>query len=52
MKQAHEIIKKPIVSEHSFAEAGRGRYTFVVDIDSNKTDISLAFEKIFVVKLI
>lgn len=52
MKAAFEIIKKPIVSEKSFSEAGRGRYTFVVDQAANKTDIKLAVEKLFNVKVI
>lgn len=52
MKTAFEIIKKPIVSEKSFSDAGKGRYTFVVDRAANKTDIKLAVEKLFNVKVV
>ena len=47
MKQIHNIIKRPIISEKSFAEAGRGRYSFVVATSANKTAIKLAVEKMF-----
>jgi large subunit ribosomal protein L23 len=52
MKQIHSIIKKPIISEKSFVEAGRGRYSFVVAKTANKTDIKLAIEKMFSVKVV
>ena len=52
MKTVYDIIKKPIISEKSFAEAARGRYTFVVDQYANKTEIGLAVEKMFKVKVV
>lgn len=52
MKTVFDIIKKPIISEKSFAEASRGRYTFVVDQFANKTEIGLAVEKMFNVKVV
>ena len=52
MKTISDIIKKPIISEKSFAEAARGRYTFVVDQFANKTEIGLAVEKMFKVKVV
>ena len=52
MKTISDIIKKPIISEKSFSEASRGRYTFVVDQFANKTEIGLAVEKMFNVKVV
>jgi large subunit ribosomal protein L23 len=52
MKQVHAIIKQPVISEKSFAEAGKGRYSFIVAKSANKTDIKLAIEKMFGVKVI
>lgn len=52
MKQVHAIIKKPIISEKSFAEAGKGRYSFVVEKSANKTEIKLAIEKMFGVTVV
>ncbi len=48
----HEIIIKPVVSEKSFAEAGKGRYTFEVAKDANKTDIKRAVESLYGVKVV
>ena len=47
MKVAHEIIKKAIVTEKSFAESQRGRYSFVVDQAANKTAIKHAVEELY-----
>jgi large subunit ribosomal protein L23 len=52
MKQIHAVIKRPIISEKSFAEAAKGRYSFVVEKSANKTDVKLAVEKMFGVKVI
>lgn len=52
MKQTHNIIVKPIISEKSFAEAGRGRYSFVVATRANKTAIKRAIEKMFNVTVV
>lgn len=52
MKAVHEIIKRPIISEKSFAEASRGRYSFVVELSANKNDIKAAVEKMFNVKVV
>ncbi|HRN96807.1 MAG TPA: 50S ribosomal protein L23 [Candidatus Levybacteria bacterium] len=52
MKQIHNVIKKPIISEKSFAEAGRGRYSFIVATNANKTAIKLAVEEMFGVTVV
>ena len=50
-KPAHDIILKPVVSEKSYAESDRGRYTFVVAPNANKVQIKQAIEEIFNVKV-
>ena len=50
-KDPRDIILKPVVSEKSYGLIDDGKYTFVVDPRSNKTEIKLAIEKIFDVKV-
>ena len=50
-KNPRDIIIAPVVSEKSYALIDSGKYTFVVDPRSNKTEIKLAIEKIFNVKV-
>ncbi len=52
MKKIQSVIQKPIISEKSFAEAGRGRYSFVVARYANKTQIKQAVEKMFGVTVV
>lgn len=47
-----DVIIKPIVSEKSYAEGDRDRYTFKVNSYATKTDIKNAVEKLFKVKVI
>jgi large subunit ribosomal protein L23 len=47
-----DIILAPVVSEKSYGLLETGRYTFVVHPDSNKTQIKIAIEKIFAVKVV
>ena len=49
-KDPREIILKPVVSEKSYGLIDEGKYTFLVDPRSSKTEIKLAIEKIFGVK--
>ncbi|MFV1998818.1 MAG: 50S ribosomal protein L23 [Acidimicrobiia bacterium] len=53
MKNPRDIIFEPVVSEKSYdlVEA-TNTYTFIVDPRSNKTEIKLAIEKIFDVKVV
>ncbi|MDR0850057.1 MAG: 50S ribosomal protein L23 [Christensenellaceae bacterium] len=48
---AYDIIKKPLLTEKSYADIANKRYTFVVDKDANKIEIKQAVEKIFKVKV-
>lgn len=51
-KNAHDVIIRPIVSEKSYGLIDRnGQYTFEVQPDANKTEIKLAIEEVFGVKV-
>lgn len=51
-KNPHDVILRPVVSEKSYALIDtNGQYTFEVATDSNKTEIKLAIEQIFGVKV-
>ena len=51
MKTVYDVIKKPIVTERSMADARERRYTFAVDKTANKVEIREAVEKIFGVEV-
>ena len=44
---AAEIIVRPVVSEKSIDESGRGKYTFAVHDDANKIQIKAAIEELY-----
>ncbi|GAA2330471.1 50S ribosomal protein L23 [Saccharopolyspora halophila] len=46
-----DIIIAPVISEKSYGLQEQGQYTFLVDPRSNKTEIKIAVEKIFDVKV-
>ena len=48
---AHDIIIRPLLSEKSYAGIQDKKYSFVVAKNSNKTQIKLAIEEIFGVKV-
>jgi len=50
-KDPRDVIVRPIVSEKSYSLIDQGKYTFEVDPTANKTEIKLAIEKIFGVKV-
>jgi large subunit ribosomal protein L23 len=51
MKDPRDVVLEPIVSEKSYALLDENKYTFLVHPDSNKTEIKIAVEKIFNVKV-
>ena len=51
MKNVYDIIKRPVITEQSMESVGDKKYVFMVDVDSNKTEIKEAVEKIFSVKV-
>ena len=46
-----DIILAPVISEKSYSLIEESTYTFIVRPDSNKTQIKIAVEKIFGVKV-
>ena len=44
---AADIILRPVISEKSIDESGRGKYTFAVHDDANKIQIKAAVEELF-----
>ena len=47
-----DIILAPVISEKSYGLIEDNVYTFVVHPDSNKTQIKIAIEQIFTVKVV
>ena len=50
-KNPRDIILKPVTTEKSLALMDLGKYTFEVDPRANKTEIKIALERIFGVKI-
>ncbi len=46
-----DILIKPVVSEKSYGLLDDNKYTFVVSPDANKTEIKIAVEKVFGVRV-
>ncbi|APB01651.1 MULTISPECIES: 50S ribosomal protein L23 [Nocardia] len=46
-----DILLAPVISEKSYGLIEDGTYTFLVHPDSNKTQIKIAVEKVFGVKV-
>ena len=46
-----DIIKAPVITEKSQIQKENGQYVYKVDPKANKTEIKLAIEKIFNVKV-
>ena len=51
MKFAQDIIIKPVLTEKGYDGIADKKYTFYVKKDANKTQIKLAVEKVFGVKV-
>lgn len=51
MKNVHDIIIKPIITEDSMDRLADNKYTFKVAKDANKIEIAKAIEEIFDVKV-
>ncbi len=50
-RDPHDILIAPVVSEKSYNLLDQGKYTFLVHPDANKTEIKIAVEKVFGVKV-
>jgi len=51
MRDARDVLIRPVVSEKSVGMVGENKYTFYVDVKSNKIEIKNAIEKMFKVKV-
>ena len=47
-----DILLAPVVSEKSYGLLDANKYTFLVHPDANKTEIKIAVEKVFGVKVL
>ena len=50
-KDHRDILIAPVVSEKSYSLLDANKYTFLVHPDANKTEIKIAVEKVFGVKV-
>ena len=50
-KDHRDVLIAPVVSEKSYGLLDANKYTFLVRPDANKTEIKIAVEKIFGVKV-
>ena len=50
-KDPRDILLAPVVSEKSYGLLDEDKYTFLVDPRANKTEIKIAVEKVFGVKV-
>jgi large subunit ribosomal protein L23 len=46
-----DILLSPVISEKSYSLLDQNKYTFIVAPDANKTQIKIAVEKVFDVKV-
>jgi large subunit ribosomal protein L23 len=50
-KDPRDILIAPVFSEKSYGLLDEGKYTFIVDPRANKTEIKIAIEQVFAVKV-
>ncbi|SHJ50177.1 large subunit ribosomal protein L23 [Clostridium amylolyticum] len=48
---SHDIIRKPVITEKSMAVMADKKYTFIVHVSANKSQIKRAVEEVFGVKV-
>lgn len=51
MLSSYDIIKRPVITEKSMSGMADRKYTFIVDIHANKSQIKRAIEEVFGVKV-
>jgi len=51
-KNPREVLLRPIVSEKSYTLLNENKYTFIVHPDANKTEIKIAVEQLFNVRVV
>ena len=52
MKDYRDVLLAPVVSEKSYGLLDENKYTFIVSPTANKTEIKIAVEKVFGVKVL
>ena len=52
MRDHRDVLLSPVVSENSYSLLDENKYTFIVAPDANKTEIKIAVEKVFGVKVL
>jgi large subunit ribosomal protein L23 len=52
VKDHRDVLIAPVVSEKSYSLLDQNKYTFIVAPDANKTEIKIAVEKVFNVKVV
>lgn len=50
-KDHRDVLIAPVISEKSYGLLDQNKYTFLVDPRANKTEIKIAVEKVFNVKV-
>ena len=50
-KDPRDVLIAPVISEKSYTLLDENKYTFVVHPDANKSEIKIAVEKVFKVKV-
>jgi large subunit ribosomal protein L23 len=48
---AYDIVRRPVITEKAMSEMADKKYTFIVDVNANKTEIKDAVEEVFKVKV-
>jgi large subunit ribosomal protein L23 len=51
-KDHRDVLLAPVVSEKSYGLLDENKYTFLVHPEANKTEIKIAVEKVFGVKVV
>ena len=51
-RDQRSVLFSPVVSEKSYGLLDENKYTFLVATDANKTEIKIAVEKVFGVKVL
>lgn len=52
MRNPHDVVIKPVVSEKSMGMMEENKYTFIVDKNANKLEVKHAIQEIFKVTVL
>lgn len=52
MRDLHDILRRPVVTEKSMSLLAENKYTFIVDPKATKADVKRAVESLFKVKVV